>query len=199
MIAFRPIQHTFLVKCGLGMGQVRHGEEGADETYEQKGISISETFRPLKTKQEFRTKISQLARELTKRMEKDQLAGLIVHLSLKFTTFASIGKQQRQNKYVWRFEEIQKICYKLLDTFWPCDPIRLIRIRVSDCKNIKDVRKERSIGEFTKKVSADEMQRRKEQELSNLTKQIRSSKIVSKTSSVLSEPKQSNPQPQQIQ
>jgi hypothetical protein len=32
---------------------VRHGEEGSDETYQQKGIGISETFRPLVTKAAF--------------------------------------------------------------------------------------------------------------------------------------------------
>ena len=58
MISYREIAHTFLIKCGLGIGQVRHGEAGSDETYQQKGISISETFRPLQTKQEFQRKIS---------------------------------------------------------------------------------------------------------------------------------------------
>lgn len=53
MISYREIAHTFLIKCGMGLGQVRHGEAGSDETYEQKGISISETFKPLSLKHEF--------------------------------------------------------------------------------------------------------------------------------------------------
>ena len=52
-------------------------------------------------------------------MEKDELAGQVVSLSLKLTTFHSNGKQERQPRYVWRFEEIQKICYRLLESFWP--------------------------------------------------------------------------------
>ena len=33
MISYREIAHTFLIKCGLGLGQTRHGEAGSDETY----------------------------------------------------------------------------------------------------------------------------------------------------------------------
>ena len=60
MISYREIAHTFLIKNGLGLGQVRHGEAGSDETYEQRGISISQTFRAVTLKHEFQTKICQL-------------------------------------------------------------------------------------------------------------------------------------------
>ena len=92
MIAFREIQYTFLMRCGLGLGQLRHGEEGSDETYVQRGISISETFRPLYTKIQFQGKISQLAQELERRMAKENMAGLVVLLRLKLTTFHSLGR-----------------------------------------------------------------------------------------------------------
>ena len=92
MISYREIAHTFLIKCGYGIGQTRHGEAGSDETYNQKGISISQTFKPVKLKHEFQSWISNLARELANRMKKDELAGLIVSLSLKLTTFHSHGK-----------------------------------------------------------------------------------------------------------
>ena len=44
-----PKTHTFLVRCALGIGQVMHD----DELVEQKGISISKTFTPVKTKPDF--------------------------------------------------------------------------------------------------------------------------------------------------
>ena len=31
MIGFREISHTFLIRCGLGLGQTRHGQAGTDE------------------------------------------------------------------------------------------------------------------------------------------------------------------------
>ena len=40
MISYREVAHTFLIKCGLGLGQKKHFEAGSDETYQQKGISI---------------------------------------------------------------------------------------------------------------------------------------------------------------
>ena len=33
MIAYREIMYTFLIKCGLGIGQQIHHEEKSDETY----------------------------------------------------------------------------------------------------------------------------------------------------------------------
>lgn len=88
-------------------------------------------------------------------MEKDQLAGQVVSLSLKLATFHSSGKQERQPRYVWRYEEIKAICFRLLESFWPSDPVRLIRIRVSECKNIGEVKKDKDIESFATKISKD--------------------------------------------
>jgi nucleotidyltransferase/DNA polymerase involved in DNA repair len=87
MIAFTEFEYTFLIKCGMGLGQTRHGEDGSLESFDQKGISISETFRPRSTKEQFKEKIAELAEELSKRMQKDKLAGRVVMLGLKKTTF----------------------------------------------------------------------------------------------------------------
>jgi DNA polymerase kappa len=53
MIAYREIMYTFLIKCGLGIGQQVHHEEKSDETFVQKGIGISLTFGKLTTKDQF--------------------------------------------------------------------------------------------------------------------------------------------------
>ena len=58
----------------------------------QKGIGISLTFGKLTTKEQFQAMIRRLVAELAKRMEKDQLAGLVVSLGLKFCNFHSVGK-----------------------------------------------------------------------------------------------------------
>lgn len=75
MIAFTPYEHTFLIKCGMGLGQTKHGEEGSLESFTQKGIGISETFRARSTKEQFLEKIRELALELSKRMAREKLAG----------------------------------------------------------------------------------------------------------------------------
>ena len=71
--------------------------------------------------------------ELSKRMEHNELAGKIVSLSLKLTTFQDKGRQERQPRYVWTADEIQKVCLRLLESVWPVEPIRLIRVGVSEC------------------------------------------------------------------
>ena len=41
VIGFRQLSHTFLIRCGLGLGQTYHFEEGSDEASgQQKGISV---------------------------------------------------------------------------------------------------------------------------------------------------------------
>jgi len=34
MITFLEFEHTFLIRCGLGLGQTRHGESGSLESFE---------------------------------------------------------------------------------------------------------------------------------------------------------------------
>ena len=53
LISYKEIAYTFLIKCGLGLGQTRRGEAGSDENYNQRGVSISQTFRPVTMKHEF--------------------------------------------------------------------------------------------------------------------------------------------------
>ena len=48
-----PKTHEFLIQCGLGIGQERH----SDESFEQKGISISKTFGAISSKQQFQEMI----------------------------------------------------------------------------------------------------------------------------------------------
>ena len=124
----------------------------------QRGISISETFyrAALRTRDEFRKKISVLSKELAKRMEREELGGMVVCLKLKMTDFYSRAKQSKQNKYVWTYEDLRDICFKILDQYlWPCPPIRLIRIRVSTCKNIHQIKVDRRMEEFTTRIGSE--------------------------------------------
>ena len=70
MIAYNPIAYTFFINCGLGIGQSRHGEIGSDERVGQKGISVSETFRAVVAKNDFKVKIRSISQELASRMER---------------------------------------------------------------------------------------------------------------------------------
>lgn len=87
MIALTENEFSFLIRCSLGIGQTVHGF-AEDDTDDQKGISVSETFRPLKTLPEFKQKIWELSVELSKRMENKQLTGRVVLVGLKTTDFS---------------------------------------------------------------------------------------------------------------
>ena len=116
-------------------------------------------------------------------MANDELAGQIVSLNLKLTTFHSKGKQERQPRYVWKHEEIQKVCFRLLEQMWPCDPIRLIAVRVSECKNINQVRKDKSINDFTKTISDEQRRLKQEADLAEIREQILTNKSIRPTNS----------------
>ena len=75
-------------------------------------------------------------------MATNEVAGKVVNLSLKLTTFQDQGKQERQPRYVWTADEIQRACLRLLDVQWPVEPIRLIRVGVSELTNLGQVKKD---------------------------------------------------------
>ena len=132
----------------MGLGQTKHGEEGSIESFTQKGIGISETFRARSTKEQFLEKIRELALELSKRMAWEKLAGRVICLGLKKTDFFSISQQKKLPTYICEYEDILKHCEALLDANWPCDPVRKIRIRVSECKPVSQLKKDKNIKEF---------------------------------------------------
>lgn len=86
-------------------------------------------------------------------MEKENLAGRVVCLGLKKTDFDGITAQKKLPNYVYRYEDVFKTCIDILNKNWPFDPVRLIRVRVSECKHIDELKKDKRITEFTTKVS----------------------------------------------
>jgi len=49
-----------------------------------------------------------------------------------------------------------------------CDPIRLIRIRVSECKNINMIKKDKDIADFAQKISRHERLQQQQADLASL-------------------------------
>ena len=87
LIAFSEIESTFFIRCSLGIGQTTHNDDEYDGSDEQKGISVSETFKPLRTLDQFKQKLCDLIDELVKRMAAKQLCGRVVLIGLKTTDF----------------------------------------------------------------------------------------------------------------
>lgn len=81
--------------------------------------------------------------EVAKRMHTEGFAGKVVTLTLKFAaSFEESSKQESQPRYVWTQSDIYKVCIRLLDSLWPCEPVRLIRIRVNELAQLNEIKKD---------------------------------------------------------
>ena len=116
-ISFSERLSTFLFRAALGISRNFHEEDDDDAC--QKSISVSSTFKPLSTLEQFREKISEMCEELAERIDKRKVAGLTVTLELKSVKYEVVQKSMTVKGYIWQAEELQLYCYQILDTVWP--------------------------------------------------------------------------------
>jgi DNA polymerase kappa len=98
-VAFSDRSSQFIVRSALGISRCFHEQE--DEDAIQKSISTSETFRPIKTYDQFKSKIEELSEDLAKRMDKHRVAGTNLTLNMKSTKFDIHSKAISLNSYIW--------------------------------------------------------------------------------------------------
>jgi DNA polymerase kappa len=84
-ICFSERLTNFLFRAALGISRNFHEED--DEDACQKSISVSSTFRPISTLEQYREKIAELCEELAERIDKRKIAGVTVTLELKSIKF----------------------------------------------------------------------------------------------------------------
>eukprot|EP00347_Sterkiella_histriomuscorum_P010175 403377318 len=170
-IALKERTVYFLFRAALGISRNFHEEEDDDC---QKSISISETFRPLVTLEQFKDKISQLCTELAERVDKRKIAGLNISLEIKTTEFSVLQKSLTLKSYIWTQEDLQLYSHQLLEIMWPSKPARLIGVKLSHLKNQHEVKKDRNIGGFfDNKISKEAYQKINEQKLLKLHEEIK--------------------------
>lgn len=116
-ISFSERTSHFLFRAALGISRNFHEEE--DEDACQKSISVSSTFRPLSTLEQFKEKIAELCEQLAERIDKRKIAGITVTLELKSTKFEIVQKSMTVKTHIWLAEDLQRYCYQILDTVWP--------------------------------------------------------------------------------
>jgi DNA polymerase kappa len=132
-LSFSEKTSSFLFRAALGISRNHHEED--DEDACQKSISVSSTFRPLVTLEQFRDKISELSEELSERIDKRKVAGITVTLELKSVKFEVVQKSMTVKSYIWLAEDIARYCHQILDTIWPYDKVRLIGVKLSNLRN----------------------------------------------------------------
>lgn len=143
---FKEGTAQWLVSCCLGIARCFH--EDNDDDAVQKSISISRTFRPVRTKEQFVEKIVELCEELVGRMEKRNVGGLNFSLVFKSTKFELSSKQVMLNSFIWRKEDLIKHSMQILDQGWPMEPMRLIGVRMSNLKLVSEIRRDKSLNDF---------------------------------------------------
>jgi len=107
-ICFSERLTHFLFRAALGISRNFHEED--DEDACQKSISVSSTFKPLSTLEQFKDKISELCEELAERIDKRKVAGVTVTLELKSTKFEVVQKSMTVKTYIWLAEDLHRYC-----------------------------------------------------------------------------------------
>lgn len=103
-VSFSERTTLFLFRAALGISRNYHEEE--DEDACQKSISVSSTFRPLSTLEQFKEKIAELCEELSERIDKRKVAGVTITLELKSTKFEVVQKSMTLKTYIWLAEDL---------------------------------------------------------------------------------------------
>ncbi len=116
-ICFSERLTNFLLRAALGISRNFHEED--DEDACQKSISVSSTFRPLSTLEQFKEKIGELCEELAERIDKRKVAGITVTLEPKSVKFEVVQKSMTIKTYIWLAEDLHRYCCQILDTVWP--------------------------------------------------------------------------------
>lgn len=128
-IAFKEGTAQWLVQCALGISRMFHEQQDEDEV--QKSISTSETFKPIRTLEQFKLKIEELCDDLAESMNRKMVGGSHITLNMKTTKFDLMSKSLPLNSFIWTKEDLFKNALLLLEQNWPLDPMRLLGVKMS--------------------------------------------------------------------
>lgn len=91
---------------------------------------------------------------------------------MKSTKFEIQAKSLMLNSYIWEKDDLSKNALKILDSYWPLDPMRLLGVRMSTLKSQQDIKKEMNLTKFFEKQSADDYQEQQKKLLEQAKKNI---------------------------
>lgn len=121
----------FLMQCYLGLGRTRIQPAGE---YERKSVGTETTFRELGGKAELREKLSQVAAELEKDLDRTQYKGRTLVLKVKLHTFEVLTRQTAPPFAVYKREDLYKYALPMLarlEKEVPSMRLRLMGLRVT--------------------------------------------------------------------
>jgi DNA polymerase-4 len=117
--------------CGVDPSPVIPAEESAPI----KSVGHSRTLRDdLDDRQAICAFLLQLAEMVGRRARRYQVSGRVVTLTLRYTDFVTVSRQQVQADYLNGSEEIYRASVKILDSLALDQPVRLLGVRLSSLR-----------------------------------------------------------------
>ena len=124
----------FLVSSALGISSAEH----PSEKEQKKMISLSKTFKTTKSTCFLENMLMSFSREIAEEMSETCCIAKTVGIILKNFKFEQFSKELTLKHYINTKEEIFEEASKLLRSFYPLDPVRLVGLRVRNLLHGKE-------------------------------------------------------------
>jgi len=101
--------------------------------WDAKSMGVSETFlEDISDYDELRGMLRTLSRNLSKRLCKNNKAGLLLSIRIRYYDFTNIDRSVRLHEPIWKADDIYVQALSLFNSNWEENPVRLLGISVSD-------------------------------------------------------------------
>ena len=101
--------------------------------YDAKSMGVSETLlEDVTDYDEIRGLFRTLSRKLSARMKEDRKMGYLLSIRIRYHDFRNTDRSARQDKPVWKADDLFVGAMSLFDDNWEDEPVRLLGISVSD-------------------------------------------------------------------
>ncbi len=125
--------------------------------YDAKSMGVSETLlEDVTDYDEIRGLFRTLSRRLSARMKEDRKMGYLLSIRIRYHDFRNTDRSARQDKPVWKADDLFVGAMSLFDDNWEDEPVRLLGISVSDFVNEKMFHDQMSL--FTEAEEKEDIQ-----------------------------------------
>jgi len=115
-------------------------EVDPDAIYDFKSIGNSQTLREDTTDtNEIKSLLSQLAEKVIKRMNRKEVAGRSVQITIRYHDRKTITRSKKLDMYIDNLKDLLLVATELLDLHWDNEPIRLLGVTVQHLEDKKHI------------------------------------------------------------
>ncbi|HLS34605.1 MAG TPA: DNA polymerase IV [Bacillota bacterium] len=142
---------------------IDHREVDPDAVHEFKSIGSSKTL-PYDTTDENKLKslFADLSRKIERRLNRRELAGLSVQITIRFYDRETITRSKKLNQYISKYEDIYSHALQLFHENWNGKPIRLLGVTVQDIEERENIAEQLSLFTYQEKINEEKFANLKE-------------------------------------